>query len=138
MSTHSLMSRAASILPFVGIVLALANWGLRPQAASGWVTAIAVLLLMVLAELGSRRAFRQSTEKADARRRHATACESRTFNGCPAGLWALCGLAIVVSWLALPVDVASPVSTTVTAASVVSTLVLLARLRQRRPTHSSL
>ena len=198
----SLASHAALALPIVGIVLALADWWVRPPAAFGWALAIAVLLVMAFAEQVSRRAFRQSTGKADALHANTWITNSvvcgalmmvfalgttltssfgivddldlgkrvpmiltgiflaaignvmpkmlpplaqlgcdgvrvQNFQRLCGWTWALCGLTTVLSWLALPIDIASPVSMTVTAASVVLTLALLARLRQRRPPQSS-
>lgn len=51
--------------------------------------------------------------------------------------WALCGLGFALAGLALPIDVAGPVSTTLVAAAMIVTIVQLLRLRQQvRPTRT--
>ena len=44
--------------------------------------------------------------------------------------WALCGLGFATAWLALPIDAAELVSTTLVAAAMVVTIVQLLRLRK--------
>jgi hypothetical protein len=60
------MFRTASSLTAVGIVLALANWYAKPDAALAWAAALAMFAVMVAALRMSRRAVRDSTAKAAA------------------------------------------------------------------------
>lgn len=66
MALNWIFSRAASVLPPVGIVLALANWNARPAAAWAWAAAIGMLLVMVAVRWRSQRAFRGSSGDAAA------------------------------------------------------------------------
>ena len=47
MTLNWISSRAASVLPLIGIVLALANWNAKPDAAWAWAAAIVMFLVMV-------------------------------------------------------------------------------------------
>ena len=47
--------------------------------------------------------------------------------------WALCGLGFAMTWLALPIDAATPISMSLVAVSTIVTIVLLLRLRQPQP-----
>jgi hypothetical protein len=58
---NSMMFRAASALTAVGIVLALANWYARPEAALAFLAALAMFAVMVAALRVSRLAVRHST-----------------------------------------------------------------------------
>lgn len=51
MAINSIAAAAAATLPVVGIVLALANWQARPDAAWAWAAAIVMFVIM----LGARR-----------------------------------------------------------------------------------
>ena len=47
--------------------------------------------------------------------------------------WVLCGLGFAMTWLALPIDAATPISMSLVAISIIVTIVQLLRLRQPRP-----
>ena len=64
MVANSMMFRAASSLTAVGIVLVLANWYAKPDAALAWTAALVMFAAMVAALRASRRAIRDSTAKA--------------------------------------------------------------------------
>lgn len=68
MATNAIAGRAASVLPIVGIVLALVNWWVKPQAAFAWAAAVAMLVVMIVAVHRTRIAFRRSTGEATALR----------------------------------------------------------------------
>jgi hypothetical protein len=57
-------SRAASALPLIGIVLALANWYARPDAAWAWAAAVVMCLVMIAVRYGWQRASRRSPGNA--------------------------------------------------------------------------
>jgi hypothetical protein len=61
-----MMFRAASALTAVGMVLVLANWYTKPEAALAWTAALAMLVVMVAALRVSRRAVRHLTAKTTA------------------------------------------------------------------------
>jgi hypothetical protein len=61
---NSMMFRAASALTAVGIVLVLANWYAKPEAALAFSAALAMFVVMVAALRVSRRADRHATAKA--------------------------------------------------------------------------
>jgi hypothetical protein len=63
---NSMMFRAASALTAVGIVLVLANWYARPEAALAWTAPLAMFAVMVAALRASRLALRRSTGDATA------------------------------------------------------------------------
>jgi len=65
---NSIMSRAASALTAVGIVLVVANWYAKPEAALAWTAPLAVFAVMIAALRVSRLALRRSTEDATPRR----------------------------------------------------------------------
>ena len=68
MVPQSVMIRIASALTAVGIVLALANWYMKPEAALAW-TAVLVMFAVMMAVLRlSRRAVRRFAEEATAAR----------------------------------------------------------------------
>jgi hypothetical protein len=60
MVSTSNTARTGATLPFIGIVLALANWNARPDRAWAWAAAVVVFLVMVAVRLGSRFAVRRS------------------------------------------------------------------------------
>ena len=66
MVPNSLMFRSASASIAVGIVLVLANWYTKPDAALAWMAALAMFAVMVVALRWSRLAVRDSTGKATA------------------------------------------------------------------------
>ncbi len=68
MVPNSMMFRAASALPAVGIVLVLANWYAKPEAALAWTAPLAMFAVMFGALRLSRRALRRSTGDATALR----------------------------------------------------------------------
>src|SRR5262245_15486731 len=61
-----MMFRAASALTAVGIVLVLANWYAKPEAALAWTAVLAMFAVMVAVLRVSRRAVRHSTVEATA------------------------------------------------------------------------
>jgi hypothetical protein len=63
-----MMFRAASALTAVGIVLVLANWYTKPEAALAWAAALAMFAVMTGALRLSRSAVRRSTMEATAAR----------------------------------------------------------------------
>jgi hypothetical protein len=65
---NSMVLRAASALTAVGIVLVLANWYAKPEAALAWTAALAMFAVMVAVLRVSRRAVRHSTAEATAAR----------------------------------------------------------------------
>ncbi len=73
MVPNSLMFKAASALIAVGIVLVVANWYARPEAALAWTAALAMFAVMFAALRLSRRGLRRSTGDAAALRRIPTA-----------------------------------------------------------------
>ena len=74
MAPNSKMFRAASALTAVGLVLVVANWYARPDAAVAWTAALAMFAIMVAAlRLSGRPAVHRSTEDATALRRIPTA-----------------------------------------------------------------
>jgi len=63
---NSMRFRAASALTAVGIVLVLANWYAKPEAALAFTAVLAMFAVMFAALRVSRRALRDSTAKATA------------------------------------------------------------------------
>jgi hypothetical protein len=63
---NSLSFNAASASTAVGIVLVLANWYAKPDAALAWTAVLAMYVVMVAALRVSRRAVRDSTPMATA------------------------------------------------------------------------
>jgi hypothetical protein len=66
--SNSIVFRAASALIAVGILLVLANWYRKPDAALAWAAALATFAAMIAALHLSRRAVRRSTTAATAAR----------------------------------------------------------------------
>ena len=66
MVPNSKMFGAASALITVSIVLVLANWYTRPEAALAWTAVLVMCVVMVAALRVSRRAVRHSTAKTTA------------------------------------------------------------------------
>ena len=64
MALNWISSRAGSVLPLIGIVLALANWNARPAAAWAWAAAMVMFLVMVAVRRRSQLAFRRSSGDA--------------------------------------------------------------------------
>jgi Ca2+/Na+ antiporter len=64
MVVNSITSRTAAALPLMGILLALANWNARSDAAWAWAAAIAMFVVMVIALYGAQRAVRRSSGDA--------------------------------------------------------------------------
>jgi hypothetical protein len=64
MTLNWIASRAGSVLPPIGIVLALANWNARPAAAGAWAAVIVIFLVMVAVRRRSQLAFRRSSGDA--------------------------------------------------------------------------
>jgi len=63
---NSIMSKAASALTAVGIVLVAANWYAKPEAALAWTAALAMFVVMIAALRLSPRAVRRSAGDATA------------------------------------------------------------------------
>jgi len=63
---NSMMFRAASAFIAVGIVLVLANWYTKPEAALAFTAVLAMFAVMIAALRWSRLAVRDSTAKATA------------------------------------------------------------------------
>ena len=61
---NSITDRAAAALPPIGIVLALANWNARPDAAWAWAAVIVMSLIMAAVRWRSQLAFRRSSGDA--------------------------------------------------------------------------
>ena len=61
MVPNSMMFKAASALTALGIVLVVANWYARPEAAVAWTAPLAMFAVMFAALRLSRRALRRST-----------------------------------------------------------------------------
>ena len=64
MVPNSMMFRTASALTAAGIVLVLANWYAKPEAALAWTAPLAMFAVMFAALRLSRRALRRSTGDA--------------------------------------------------------------------------
>ena len=64
MALNWISSRAGSLLPLIGIVLALANWHARPDAAWAWSAAIVMCVVMVAVRRHSQLALRRSSGDA--------------------------------------------------------------------------
>jgi hypothetical protein len=67
-ATSSFTTRAAYLLPAVGIVLVLANWYARPEAALAWTAALVVLVIMVAVLHRSQLALGAPTADSASRR----------------------------------------------------------------------
>ena len=79
MALNSVISRAASVLPVVGIVLALANWYARPERALGWAAALAMLVVMITVLNVWRLFVRRSKEEVGPRRALASITSAVVF-----------------------------------------------------------
>jgi hypothetical protein len=79
MAFNRVSSRASAALPFIGILLALANWNARPAAAWAWAAAIAMFLVMVAARHRSRLAVRRSSGDAACMRSFASVTDGVVF-----------------------------------------------------------
>ena len=64
MALNWISSRAGAVLPLIGIVLALANWNARPDAAWAWAAVIVMSLIMAAVRWRSQLAFRRSSGDA--------------------------------------------------------------------------
>jgi hypothetical protein len=64
MARYRIGSLAASALPLIGIVLALANWNAKPAAARAWVLAVLMCLIMLAVRYGWQLAVRRSSQVA--------------------------------------------------------------------------
>lgn len=69
MVSNSMMFKAGSALTIVGIVLVVANWYARPEAALAWTAAFAMFAAMLVALRFSRRALHPSNADTTAARR---------------------------------------------------------------------
>ena len=76
---NSITARAAAALPPIGIVLALANWNARPDAAWAWAAAIATFVVMIAVRHGSQRALRRSAGDAPSVRSFASVTSAVVF-----------------------------------------------------------
>ena len=81
MALNWISSRAGSVLPLIGIVLALANWNARPDAAWAWAAAIVMFLVMVAVRRHSQLAFRRSSGDAASVRSVASVTGAVVFGG---------------------------------------------------------
>lgn len=72
MALNWISSRAGAVLPLIGIVLAVANWNARPDAAWAWAAAIGMLLVMAGVRWRSQLAFRRSSSDAASARSAAS------------------------------------------------------------------
>jgi hypothetical protein len=81
MGLNWISSRASSVLPLIGTVLALANWKARPEAAWAWAAVIGMFLVMVAARRHSHLALRRSPQDAASTRIVASVDGAVTFAG---------------------------------------------------------
>ena len=81
MALNWISARAGSVLPLIGIVLALANWNARPDAAWAWAAAIAMFLVMVAVGRRSQLTFRRSSGEAASVRSLASVTGGVVFGG---------------------------------------------------------
>lgn len=200
MVSNSRMFSAASSLTAAGIVLVLANWYRRPEAAMAWTAALVMFVVMAAALRMSRRAFHRLTGEPTAARslesvptavifaalmmgiplaltladayglvdgddlaRRSTGVLIGVFlamvgNAMPKNLpplsqcdgarqqafhrragwtWALCGLALAIGWLALPIDYAETATLVPVVTAIVVTIAHLLRLirHKDKPAH---
>jgi hypothetical protein len=191
------MFNAASGLTVVGIVLALANWYAKPDAALAWAAVLVMSVVMVAVLHVSRRALRHSTGAATAARSlesvpravvfaalmmgiplavtlartyglvdgddvarrstgvliglflamlgnvmpkklpplSSTGCDGsrqQAFHRRAGWTWALCGLALAIGWLALPIDYAQIAAITLVVTAITVTIAHILRLRRPR------
>jgi len=66
-------------LPFVGIVLALANWSARPDRALAWLTAIVALVLLLVGRRAVQLSARRPARDAQSRKALAGLSQVLTF-----------------------------------------------------------
>lgn len=66
MGFNSITARAGTALPFIGIVLALANWSARPDGAWAWAAVIVISVVMIIVRHLSQLVFRRSSGDAPA------------------------------------------------------------------------
>ena len=66
-------------MPLIGIVLALANWNARPDAAWAWAAAIVMFAVMVIARRGAQLALRRSSGEGPSDRYVASVTSAVVF-----------------------------------------------------------
>ena len=81
MALNWISSRAGSVLPLIGIVLAVANWNARPDAAWAWAAAIVMFLVMIAVRWRSQLAVRRSSGDAASVRSLAAVTGGVVFGG---------------------------------------------------------
>ena len=81
MAHNWISSRAGSVLPLIGIVLAVANWNARPDAAWAWAAAIVMFLVMIAVRWRSQLAVRRSSGDAASVRSLAAVTGGVVFGG---------------------------------------------------------
>ena len=79
MALNRIASAAASTLPVIGIVLAVANWNKRPEAALAWAAAIVMFLVMLGVKRRVGGAVRRSPDDAVSVRSLASVTSSVVF-----------------------------------------------------------
>ena len=79
MVLNSITARAAVALPPIGIVLALANWNARPDAAWAWAAALATFVVMIAVRHGWQLALRRSSGDAPSLRSFASVTTAVVF-----------------------------------------------------------
>jgi hypothetical protein len=194
------MSSAAFALSVLGIVLVVANWYRRPEAALAWTAALAMFVVMVAALRVSRRAVRYAAtttgsgldripvavvfaalmmgiplaltlarsygfvDGSDVARRStgiltgaflamlgnvmpknlpplSSGCDGarqQAFQRLAGWTWVLCGLALAVGWLALPIDLAERAAMVLAVTALGATLVHFLRIARRPNTNQPL
>jgi hypothetical protein len=76
---NSITGWAGAALPLIGIVLALANWNARPEAAWAWAAAIVMFMVMVIARHGAQLALRRLSGDAPSVRNVASVTSAVVF-----------------------------------------------------------
>ncbi len=76
---NSITARAAAALPLIGIVLALANWNARPDAAWAWAAALVTFVVMIAVRHGSQVALHRSSGEASSVRSFASVTSAVVF-----------------------------------------------------------
>jgi len=79
MTLNWISSRSGLVLPFVAIVLALANWNARPDAAWAWAAALVTFVVMIAVRHGSQLALRRSSGDASSVRSFASVTSAVVF-----------------------------------------------------------
>jgi hypothetical protein len=79
MALNWISSRAGAVWPRIGIVMAVANWNARPDAAWAWAAAIGMLLVMAGVQWRSQLAFRRSSRDAASARSAASVTGAVVF-----------------------------------------------------------